>query len=164
MKRGILPVIVLLAMVTLALGMGRKEVRVKKQTAPDSSAVEQGIRGKVEIWQGNFMPVTDPKRSQSQILPGAGRRVRVYQPVKESTANGAARRDSVATPLVAETVADSTGHFFLKVAPGEYSVFVEENGGWYANGWNDQGVQGSVKVEPGKVTDVTLKITNKATF
>jgi hypothetical protein len=164
MNRWIFPSVLMVLMALSVFGMGRKEAKVKRDQAADSTAVTQGIRGKVEIWQGNFMPVTDPQKSQGKILPGAGRRVRVYQPVIVATGMAPARLDSVSSPLVAETICDSLGKFVLKLEPGQYSVFVEDSGGWYANGWNGEGVQGAVNVEADKVRDVTIKITNKATF
>jgi hypothetical protein len=65
---------------------------------------------------------------------------------------------------VAETLCDNDGRFFIPLPPGDYSVFVEEEGGWYFNGWNGEGVQGGVTVEPDKRIEILIKITTKATF
>jgi hypothetical protein len=146
-------IVLVLALAAVALSMGRKE------------APATGIRGNVEIWEGNFMPVISPGTSGGKIIPGAGRRVRAHEPVHVSAQGLAqARRDTVTTPLVAETVCDSAGHFFLAVPPGTYSVFVEENGGWYYNGWNGEGIQGAVTVPRDSIAAVVIKITTKATF
>jgi len=99
--------------------------------APEKTAkpeLMQGVEGKVEIWEGNFMPMSDGDSAQNSIKPGAGLRVRLYEPVKMS-ASASALLMEVPTPLVAETTSDAEGQFTLKAAPGNYSVFVEEDGG-----------------------------------
>ena len=164
MKRGLLLVMLLLTMAALAVAMGSKEAKEKKIHATDSTATRQGIAGKVEIWEGNFMPMVDPAKAKNQVKPGAGRRVRAYQPVKSSGGIATAHVDSIATAMVSETVCDSTGAFFLSVSAGTYSVYVEDGHGWYANGWNGDGIQGAVTVEPGKTANALIKITTKATF
>jgi hypothetical protein len=153
MIRGAIPVVFVLALTVAALSMGRKEVPAT------------GIRGSVEIWEGNFMPMIGPGGSGGAITPGAGRRVRAHEPVRLSAQGAAqARRDTVMTRLIAETVCDSIGHFFLAVPPGTYSVFVEESGGWYYNGWSGDGVQGAVTVSSDSATAIVIKITAKAAF
>jgi len=160
----LIPVVFVLSLAVVALPMGRKEAPAQK-SVPVSALPATGIRGRVEIWEGNFMPMIAPGRSGGTITPGAGRRVRALEPVR-LTAQGLAqaRRDTVNTPLIAETVCDSAGHFFLAVPPGTYSVFVEERGGWYYNGWNGEGVQGAVIVSPDSAAAIVIKITAKATF
>jgi hypothetical protein len=144
-----------LTLAALAAGMGRKE---------KSAKISTGIQGKVEIWEGNFMPMIDPKSTSNKITPGAGRRVRVYAPLTVAGGLMSAQRDSIESELVAETRCDKSGMFMLDVPAGTYSVFVEEGAGWYANGFDGDGVQGAVVVSAGKLTEVTLKITAKATY
>jgi len=160
----LIPVVFVLSLTVVALSMGRKEAPAQKTASP-SALPASGIRGSVEIWEGNFMPMIAPSHSGGTITPGAGRRVRAHEPVR-LTAQGLAqaRRDTVNTPLIAETVCDSSGRFFLAVPPGTYSVFVEERGGWYYNGWNGEGVQGAVTVSPDSAAAIVIKITAKATF
>jgi hypothetical protein len=131
----------------------------EKTAAPASS---QGIEGRVEIWEGDFMPMTDPKAAQNSKTPGAGLRVRLHEPVKLSSAN--ALLPEVPTLMVAETTTDAEGKFFIKAAPGNYSIFVEENGGWYYNGWDGQGVQGAVEVLPDQNASIIIRVTANATF
>jgi len=129
-----------------------------------TKSVKTGIVGRVEVWEGNFMPMVDPERRNNQIKPGAGRRVRVHEPLKMNGGLAEAMRAEVPTPVIAEVMADSAGRFSVAVPPGTYSIFVEENGGWYANVWNELGIQGAVTVEEGKLTEILIKITTKATF
>ncbi len=159
----------LLAVAALALGMGRKEAP-ERHTATISNpatvidTTAEGIHGTVEIWEGNFMPPVDPQHPRGKILPGAQRRVRAYEPVTTAGGLASARRDSVPTRMIAETVTDSSGRFFLPVRPGVYSVFVEEDSSWYFNGWNGEGIQGAVTVQAGKPSAMLIKVTTKATF
>jgi hypothetical protein len=161
--------LLLLAVAALALGMGRKEAHERHSTpathlATVIDSTSEGIHGTVEIWEGNFMPPVDPQHGRGTITPGVNRRVRAHEPVRMAGGLSSARRDSVPTRLVAETVTDSNGRFFLPVPPGTYSVFVEEDSSWYFNGWNGEGIQGAVTVEAGKPSDMLIKVTTKATF
>lgn len=158
----LIPIVFVLILTIVALGMGRKESSQEKAVAADSTDFTSGILGRVEVWEGNFMPMMEPGRG-GKITPAIGRRVRLHDPVTMNAGGLAqAKRDSVATTLIAETVTDSTGQFRFSVSPGDYSIFVEENGGWYYNGWNSEGVQGAVAVHADSVSDVLIKITTKA--
>jgi hypothetical protein len=141
--------------------MGRRNAP-EKHAATVVQDTLQGIRGHVEIWEGDFMPMVDPKSSRNKIIPGSGCKIRVFQPVKLTSSK--AKMDSVPAPMIAKTACDSQGNFVVYVPAGDYSLFVEDNGGWYANSWNGQGIQGAVTVEAKKFTTVQLKITSKATF
>ena len=140
------------------------ETQADPLTGSVQSTVKTGIVGRVEIWEGNFMPPVDPERRNNQIRPGAGRRVRVHEPVKVEGGMAEAKRATISTPLIAEVIADSAGRYAVAVPPGTYSVFVEEDSGWYFNGWNEAGIQGAVTVEKGKTSEAVIKIQTKATF
>ena len=129
-----------------------------------AAAIKQGITGRVEIWEGNFMPMIDQKSANNKITPAVNRRVRVHQPLKVDGGMASAKLGEIPTPLIAETTTDSTGQFAVAVPAGTYSVFVEEEGGWYYNGCNSEGIQGAVTVESEKMSEVLIKITTKATF
>lgn len=160
-----IPIVFVLALTAVGLTMGRKESSVTKENTADSTREISGISGRVEIWEGNFMPVIAPGRTGGTITAGANRRVRVHEPVTLNPGGLAqARRDSVLTELIAETTSDSIGRFFISVPPDTYSVFVEENGGWYYNGWDGNGIQGGIIVLPDSISEITIKITTKATY
>jgi hypothetical protein len=164
MRRGLILIVVMAALAVLALAMGSKEAREKKVHPEDSTSAQQGIAGKVEILEGNFMPMVSPSKVKGQTHPGLNRRVRAYLPVKMEGGMASALRDSIPTAMVAETVTDSAGAFFMPTPPGTFSVFVEENHGWYFNGWSGDGVQGEVTVDSGKTAIITIKVTTKATY
>lgn len=161
MRSKFIRVIALFCVAAAALGMGRKEAPEREEHPPKPV---QGVSGRVEIWEGDFMPMVDPKSPNHSVTPGAGRHVRLHEPLRMSGGMAAARHDSIPTPLVGEAVCGDDGAFFLAVRPGVYSIFVEDEGGWYFNGFNGEGIQGAVTVEEGQVTDVLIKVTSKATF
>lgn len=162
LRRIMLPGMAALLCAAAVWAMGRKQA--DETPAPPPATVTQGVTGKVEIWEGNFMPMVEPSRGGGTITPGAGLRVRLHEPVTMGGGLASARRDSVATKLVAEAVTDNLGRFAMSAAPGLYSIFVEQDGAWYYNGWNGDGVQGAVTVPPDSVADVLIKVTTKATF
>jgi hypothetical protein len=165
MKRWWMLTIMLLVLIPAVFAMGRKAARETRTVhAYDSVMVREGITGRVEIWEGNFMPMMAPGKAGGKIIPGAGLRVRIHEPVRMSDGLATAQHDTVRSKLVVEAVCDSSGHFRVAVRPGTYSVFVEHNGGWYANSWDGAGVQGAATVEPGKLSEILIKITDKATF
>jgi hypothetical protein len=163
MNRRILFILLLMAATLSVTAMGRKAPKSPPPSI-DSMTAQAGISGRVEIWEGNFMPMVSPSKANGKILPGSGLRVRVYEPVTMAGGLASAQRDSVPAMLIAETICDSSGHFSVAAKPGTYSVFVERNGGWYANSWSGTGVQGQVVVLPYKNGEILIKITDKATF
>jgi len=160
MRRSLLLILGIFAISLSLLAMGKREV---SRTAKPLS-VEQGIAGKVEVWEGNFMPMVGGPPSGKKT-PAASRRVRVHEPFNSMEAGGAiAIRDTIPTALVAETRTDSTGGFFIPLEVGTYSIFVEEEEGWYSNSWNGQGFQGIITIDSSKITKMDIRITTKAVF
>ncbi|MBK6765781.1 MAG: hypothetical protein IPG71_05435 [bacterium] len=151
-----LKIMAMMIMAASLMGMGRKEA--KNQDPPPAPI--SGVTGIVEIWEGNFMPMIDKDRRDKQIRSGAGLRVRLHEAVKGA---GGPTVDSVATALIGEAVCDDQGRFTIPARAGLYSIFVEDSGGWYANGWDGDGVQGPVTVEPMKLTEIVIKNMRKAT-
>jgi hypothetical protein len=150
----------ILAMLILAaslMGMGRKEAK----NQDPSPAPISGVTGKIEIWEGNFMPPIESDKRDKQIQPGAGLKVRLYLPVKGLPGTNV---ETVSSEMVAETTTDENGMFTIPAKEGTYSLFIEDGDGWYANSWDGDGVQGAVTVEPMKMTEVLIKNTRKATF
>lgn len=162
MSKSRFALVIALSLAAMTFTMCCKQTRTTAGTA--GTPVTTGITGRVEVWEGNFMPPIAPERRNNQIKPGAGRRVRVHQPVKVEGGLADAKRAQISTPLVAEVMTDSAGYFAISIPPGTYSIFVEENGGWYYNGWNEQGIQGAVTVEEGRTSEVVIKISTKATY
>jgi hypothetical protein len=135
------------------LGCGGKGV--KKE-------MSEGIKGRIEIWEGDFMP------------PGKGK---VYYGKKtvlvfEKTNLRDCQREegnstfytNVNSRLIDSVVSDGDGYFSLSLPAGEYSLFVRERGLFYANLFDGDGFIFPVRVEKGKVTEVRIRIDYKATY
>lgn len=160
MKRGVFLFLAFLFASLSLWAMGNREAPPPAKTL----AVEQGVAGKVEIWEGNFMPMIGGNRS-GKITPAAGRRVRIHEPFNAiETGTTTAIRDTIPTPLIAEGYTDTTGQFLISLEVGTYSIFVEDNNGWYFNGWDGEGFQGLFQVDSGRVTTMDIRITKKAVF
>jgi hypothetical protein len=160
MTRAALACLVVLATGAALLAMGRREAPRSAQ----AFAVEQGVAGTVEVWEGNFMPMVNGPPGGSKT-PATDRRVRVHEPFNAREAGSLdARQDTILTPLIAETRTDSRGQFLVPLEVGTYSIFVEDEGGWYFNGWDGHGFQGLIRIDSGKVTQQDIHITTKAVF
>jgi hypothetical protein len=140
--------------------MGRREAPASAK----SFAVEQGLAGKVEVWEGNFMPMVSGS-PRGTITPAAGRCVRIHEPFNSREyGKFDALQDTIPTRLVAETRTDSSGQYFFSLPIGTYSIFVQEGERWYFNGWDGEGFQGIVRVDSGKVTQQDIRIMTNAVF
>lgn len=159
MKRVLPLIVIVMAMTALLFAMGDRESKNQSPSTPAAPA--SGVTGKIEIWEGNFMPMIDKEERDKQIRPGANLKVRLHEPATGLLGTVVA---TVPTPVVAEAVSDENGLFTIPAREGKYSLFIEDKNGWYANGWDGDGVQGAVVVEPMKMTEVLIKNTTKATF
>jgi hypothetical protein len=128
---------------------------------PRPIPIDQGITGLVQFWEGNFMPPS----SQGQILP-VRREIRVHEPTNLSQVEilGGGFYEEVDTPLVGVVWSDENGHFEIPLEPGTYSLFVIENGLYYANGNDGPGFIWPVEVRPDVVSNVVFKIDYKAYY
>lgn len=98
---------------------------------PDWVSIDEGIWGNVLYWEGDFMP-GDPTGTKTPVA----RTIHIYETTTESEA---ARIDNttffeyVDTQLVLVVYSESDGTFQAQLPPGEYSVFVLEDGKLWAN-------------------------------
>jgi hypothetical protein len=160
MKRVILFSFFLAALASALYAMGRREPKMP----PKPVSVEQGVAGKVEVWEGNFMPMIGGRPS-GKITPASDRRVRVHEPFNSREfGKFDALQDTIPTPIVAETRTDTAGQYLLSLPVGNYSIFVEEGNKWYFNGWDGDGFQGLIHVDSSKVTTQDIRIMTKAVF
>lgn len=123
---------------------------------------QQGIKGEVLWLSGNQMPgpgkLTKPKK-------GIVREILVYNAVRlqdvEQT-NGFF--SSIKTDLVAKTKSDSKGCFKIKLPPGQYSVFIKEPQGLYANLYNQDGQLNYIEVKPKQYSTLTITVDYEAAY
>jgi hypothetical protein len=127
-----------------------------------ASAQKQGISGKVFWLSGNQMPSPGNYITPQQ---GAPREIYVYKVATLSEADqSGAFFVSVKTELVKKTFSDIEGSFKIKLPPGEYSVFVKEPQGLFANSFDKDNKINAVVVKPGKFSWVTINIDYEAAY
>ena len=126
--------------------------------------IQQGIEGIVQIVKGDRMPSPD-----LPLAAHAGYATTIY--IHQLTAASQLRKadktgwyTSIPTPLVATVKTDSTGHFAVELPPGQYSIFVQYENGFYANWFNEKNQIGPAEVLENKVTKLKLLISAEATF
>lgn len=128
----------------------------------NNSVCNQGIKGKVVWIGGNQMP--GPGRQTSR---GAGikREILIYKP---TTMDNAIRTGSlyseIKTELVAKTSSKEDGSFRIKLPPGEYSVFIKEKEGYFANLFDGEGRINIIEVKRGEFSEVTIRVDYQAAY
>jgi hypothetical protein len=125
-------------------------------------AQKQGIRGQVFWLSGNQMPGPEKKLPPHQ---GIVREVVIYPEikVKDTKQTDGFFTDIQVTP-VATILSKADGSFRVKLPPGNYSVFVKESKGLFANLYDGQGVINPVTVKPKKYTWITLTVDYEAVY
>ncbi|QKJ30950.1 carboxypeptidase regulatory-like domain-containing protein [Mucilaginibacter mali] len=124
--------------------------------------VKQGIEGYVYLLRGNQMPSPGKPISKGR---GVARDIYIYQPTStgQTTGNRPAFT-SIKTKLIAQVKSDSAGHYFVKLPPGDYSVFIKEGACFFAAESDGSGTLNPVKVNTNIVTLKNLTITLNATY
>jgi hypothetical protein len=124
--------------------------------------IKQGICGTVWLKQGNQMPA--PGRASSPAQPVI-REIAVYQLTNLSDVkNNAGIFTAIKTALVAKASSNAKGYFEVALPIGQYSVFVLEKEGLYANNFNGKGSINAVEVLKDSVIRKDIYISNKAVF
>ncbi len=130
--------------------------------------IQQGIAGKVIWLEGDQMPkiVEEDDTTQSMVR---GKPVERYVCVYELThRDQTTLKDGfyreINTKLVKKISSDREGDFAIPLDTGQYSLFVEEPQGLFANRYDGEGHIHPVTVKANKVSRVTLKIDYKAAY
>ncbi len=156
-------VLCLLAMLLLFLGCANTSLG----TNEPSFTITQGIRGKIEIREGNYMP--GPTRSgqpaPSPQNPSSTREIFIYEPVNLNQVTGNEGFYShIGAKLIANVQTAKDGSFQVALKPGKYSLFSKEPKGFYANQFNGEGYIFLVEVKPNQVTPVNFVIDYNASY
>jgi len=122
----------------------------------------QGISGKIYVKQGNQMP------SPGQP-PNLGRPIKceifVYELTKrEQAASNGVHFSNIQTKLVTKSESNDEGFYSLSLPPGQYSVFVNDNGQVYANSFDGKGNINPVTVKKDSVSNLNITISSRAVF
>ena len=143
-----------------ACGIGPKDPLSPPDTR-NQVTIAQGVWGNVWLWEGNFMPV----RGNGRIRP-ARTQVFVLQPVRLDsilTMHEVLSR-GVKTKLIGQTLSNATGFYQFAIPPGKYTLCVQEDALFYANGFDGDGYILPATVLPDSVTKVQIDITLRAVF
>lgn len=124
--------------------------------------MKQGIYGTVLLKQGNQMPAPGRKLSPGQPVI---REIVVYRLTNiNDVKNTEGIFSAIKTALVARTRSNAKGYFELALPVGQYSVFVVEKEGLYANYFNGKGSINPVEVLKDSLISKDIIISNKAAF
>jgi hypothetical protein len=126
------------------------------------AAQRQGIKAKVEWLSGNQMPgpervTTSPQNIQRELL--------IYEAVtlQQAKVDGVFFSD-ITTRLVKKVKTNKKGCSKVKLPPGNYSIFVQEKRGLFANRFDGQGRINCVTVKPGEFTEITILVDYEAAY
>jgi hypothetical protein len=127
-----------------------------------ATAQKQGISGKVFWVSGNQMPSPGNYITPQQ---GAPREIQIYKVAKlNETDQINGFFTAIKTEFIKKVFSDIEGSFKIKLPPGEYSVFVKEPQGLFANSFDKDNKINVVVVKPGKFSWVTINIDYDAAY
>ena len=125
---------------------------------------KQGISGLVYRISGNQMP--SPNRLAAKPN-GIKTTLFIYEVtnIKEVIRKESSSfYYSINKKLIATVHSDSTGHFYIQLPVGVYSVFTKVNQLFYANTFDEKNNIAPVKVEKGKISVITIKMDAGAVY
>ena len=135
---------------------------------PKNTAGQQGISGHIFWLEGNLMPTIGDTTYQKRAAGRpAQRTVFIYEATKREQAelaNIGSFYSEVNTHLIKKIKTDESGNFKVILAPGKYSIFIQEEEGLFANIFDGQGIISPATVEIGKFTDIIIKVNYKAFY
>jgi len=129
--------------------------------AKEALAQRQGIYGEVFWLGGNQMPAqTAVPGKLEDPQQGIVREILFYAPtsIRDVDQIATGLFTNIKTPLIATTHSAADGSFTVKLPPGEYSVFVKEATGLFANLFNKENKINPVVVKPRQYTWLTISI------
>jgi hypothetical protein len=122
----------------------------------------EGIKGQVFWISGNQMPGPGNQVSPQQ---GVVRELLIY---KAASLKDVVQSDQfyqeVKTELVGKVQSGPDGSFKVKLPPGEYSVFTQEQKGLFANGVDRNGCISCVTINPKKFSWITITVDYEAVY
>lgn len=127
------------------------------------AVAQQGIKGQVFWLGGNQMPSPQPETAPTL---GIQRDILVYKltNLREVDQTRAPFYSGIKTELVATVRSRPDGSFKIKLEPGDYSVFIKESEGLFANSLNAAGEINKITVSGRKYTWITITVDYDAVF
>jgi hypothetical protein len=142
----------------------RKTKRKKPKVSLCEKKISMGVRGKVMLQRGNMMPSPDGK---PKVGNGVKREIGFFELTKTDQTiegKGPGFYKMLQTKLFFRTSSDVDGCFAAELPPGKYSMFVKEEGQWYANSLGGEGEIFEVEVKMNEITPVTFNINHSAFY
>lgn len=137
------------------------------------TGITQGICGTVLFWEGDFMPTYPEDDSGGRIYP-VERDVCIFEAVLHhdvqwdyveiEPGNYVHLATDVPAVLVKVVRSSGSGYFEAELPAGMYSIFVREDGYYYANLVGGEGYVHPAEVREGEATEVDFDITYMATY
>lgn len=134
-----------------------------KRPSRGPSVIESTLSGKVEKWEGNFMPSRNAKDAESKIVP-LKTKVYIFKGKIKSDGNPTLDFSPQVHKVYTVVNSDETGFFKVQLPPGEYTVFAEINGKLYRNSFDGEGHFSSVTVLDGQSSVETITDSRDAVF
>ena len=124
---------------------------------------QQGIKGKVTWVNGNQMPGPEKTSSQAKNIR---RGIYIYKAIKlsEATPNNGVFFNEIKSSHLIKTKSKKDGSFCVKLPPGEYSVFVKEPQGLFANTFDGRGCIQCVTVSKDVFTSLAIQVNYQASY
>jgi hypothetical protein len=124
---------------------------------------QQGIKGKVEWISGNQMPGPDKVAAKAQPIVRA---VYIYEATTttQATSHGGLFYTDIGTKLIKVSKSKKNGSFCIKLPPGDYSVFIKEEQGLFANGFDSNNRIQCVTVKKGEYTRLNILVNYQAAY
>ena len=123
---------------------------------------KEGIQGQVFWLSGNQMP--GPGKAISPQY-GVTREIIVYKAasLKDAEQSGPFF-NNIKTELITKAMSKQDGSFKIKLPPGKYSVFTQEQNGLFANIIDNDGCVSCVEVRPKKYSWMTITVDYEAAY
>ncbi len=125
--------------------------------------IEEGLAGTVVFTEGNCMAGT---AESSCLRYPVVRTVHIHEYTHRTEAEhqGGGFHKSIQSQRIAKVQTDAEGFFEAALPPGNYSVFIEEEGMFYANLWNSEGYIQAATVVESDTSYVAIHITHSAYY
>lgn len=120
------------------------------------------LTGYIYLLSGNQMPSPGKQPDKGR---GVSREIYIYEPASIHQTQGASPLfDQIKTRLITTTKSDSAGHYAVKLPAGRYSVFIKDNGRFFAAESDGGGILNPVEIIAKTVTRKDFKITTNAAY
>ena len=132
---------------------------------PVKSNISQGVKGRIEFYEGNFMPSSSDIPLNGEVSY-VKRKIFIFEKthMNDVIAEEGGFYTAIKSNLVDTTESDNKGYFAIQLPIGEYSIFVWEKDKYYANRSDGLGYIFPVNVEKEKITEITFIIDYLAVY